>query len=185
MARILVLLADGTEEMEFVITVDMLRRAKHDVVTAAIGAETVTASREVRLMADTKLASVRLDEYDALIVPGGGPGVEAMSKDPRVLEAVRQFHQRNKLVAAVCAGPRVLHNAGVLAGRKYTCYPGIEAHITNATRQDQRVVRDGNIITSQGPGTTFAFALTIIAYFDGVEKAREVARTALVSESVG
>ena len=185
MTRILVLLADGTEEMEFVITVDLLRRANFEVVTAGIKSESVVASRRVKLVADTVLAKVQLDDYDGIVVPGGGAGVEAMAKDVRVLEAVRHFHRHNKLVAAICAGPVVLHQAGILEGKRYTCYPGVEKMIADVPRQDERVVRDGNFVTSQGPGTAFLFALAIIAYFAGAEKARDVAGAALVSETIG
>jgi 4-methyl-5(b-hydroxyethyl)-thiazole monophosphate biosynthesis len=181
MARIVVLLADGTEEMEFVITVDILRRAQWNVVAAGIESEAVIASRKVRITADTTLARVRLDEFDGIVVPGGGPGVQAMCGSPRVLDAVRYFDRAGKLVAAICAGPLVLSSAGVLRGKSYTCYPGVEKQIAGAAHRNQKVVKDGHVLTSQGPGTAFAFALAIVAHFDGVAKAQEVARAALVS----
>lgn len=182
MARLLVLVANGTEEMEFVITVDMLRRAKLEVVAAAVGDDvSVTGSRHVRLVADTTLERVRLDDFDGLVIPGGAQGVECMAKHAGVLEAVRHFDRARKLVAAICAGPIVLHAAGILQGRSFTCYPGVEKAIAGARRRDEKVVTDEHILTSQGPGTAFAFALAIIARFEGEIKAQEVARTALLS----
>lgn len=181
MARILVLVADGTEEMEFVIAVDVLRRAQWDVVAAAVGAESsIVASRKVRIVADTTLARAHLDDFDGIVIPGGAAGVECMRKNVSVLEAVRHFDRAGKLVAAICAGPLVLHAAGILQERSFTCYPGLEKEVGGASYRNEKVVVDGHVLTSQGPGTAFAFALAILTYFDGRGKAQEVARAALL-----
>lgn len=181
MARLLVLLADGTEEMEFVITVDMVRRAGLEVVTAGIEKEEVIGSRGLRLRADTVLQEIHRNEFDGLIVPGGSSGVDAMCRSAEVLAAVAEFARREKMLAAICAGPKVLDAAGVLEDRTYTCYPGVEQEIRHGQRVDRKVMCDGSLITSQGPGTAFAFALAIIAYWCGADRAREVAGRALVN----
>jgi 4-methyl-5(b-hydroxyethyl)-thiazole monophosphate biosynthesis len=171
MARALVLLADGCEEMEAVIVMDTLRRAKWDVVAAGVTPGAITASRGVRLLPDAAWADVDPARFDILVIPGGSRGVDNLVRDQRVLETVRQFCGAGKRVAAVCAGPLVLQAAGVLAGKRVTSHPGVAQKVTQAVRMDEAVVKDGRIITSQGPGTSFAFALAIIADVDGQAKA--------------
>jgi 4-methyl-5(b-hydroxyethyl)-thiazole monophosphate biosynthesis len=181
MSKVLVPLADGCEEMEAVILIDTLRRAQIEVVVAGLKPGPVTASRGVKLAPDTTLDAVRNEDFDAIALPGGGGGTENLMKDERVLDAVRDFHGRGKLVAAICAAPQVLQKAGVIDGKRITCYPGVAAHITRATRVDERVVQDGRVITSQGPGTSFHFALALVQELAGRAKAEEVAGAMLVS----
>ncbi|MBT3194356.1 MAG: DJ-1/PfpI family protein [Verrucomicrobia bacterium] len=163
MPSIVVPLAEGVEEMEAVIVIDVLRRASLDVVSAAIGdSRTVTASRGVVLLADTLWSSIVPNNYDAIVLPGGAGGSERLCEHTGVLEAIRGFHSEAKLVAAVCAGPLALQAAGVLTDCAATCHPAVAKQLTATSRRTERVVRDGNVITSQGPGTTFEFALAII-----------------------
>jgi 4-methyl-5(b-hydroxyethyl)-thiazole monophosphate biosynthesis len=176
MAKVLVPLADGCEEIEAVAIIDTLRRAEWDVVAAGLGRGTVTASRGVRIEPDAEWEDIEPGEFDLIVVPGGNKGVENLMADKRVLGAIKQFHAAGKTVAAVCAGPLVLQKAGVLDGKKITCYPSAAPQITTATRRDDKVVVDGNIITSQGPGTSIAFALAIIEHVDGREKMESVAK---------
>ncbi len=180
MARVLVPLADGCEEMEAVILVDTLRRAEWSVTTAGLNPGTVTASRGVKLTPDTTWDAVRLADFDMIVLPGGNGGTQHLLVDERVLSALRDFHARGKTLAAICAAPQVLHKAGVLDGKRATCYPGVEPMLTRARVVSARVVQDGNVVTSQGPGTSFEFALTLIERVDGREKAAAVARGMLV-----
>ena len=180
MARVLVPLAEGCEEMEAVIIIDTFRRARWDVVAVGLKPGVVTASRGVKLVPDATWDSIDASTFDLIVLPGGGGGTENLMNDGRVLATLRDFCERGKIVAAICAAPQVLQKAGVIDGRKITCYPGVAAKITRATRVDDVVVEDGNIITSQGPGTSFAFALAIIARVDGDGKAREVGSGMLV-----
>ena len=176
MPVILVPLADGCEEMEAVIIIDTLRRAGWEVVAAGLRDGPVKASRGVVLLPDVNWDRVDLARCDAIVLPGGNQGTRNLMEDVRVLAALRDFHAAGKLVAAVCAGPLVLQKAGLLQGRAVTCHPGAAPELVQAQRSGRRVVEDGNIITSQGPGTTFDFALAIIARVDGAEKAQRIAR---------
>ncbi len=175
MRNALVPLADGVEEMEAVIVVDVLRRARWNVTVAAVGPLTVTASRGVRLVGDTEWAAVDPAAFDVLVLPGGMGGTQVLCRDERVLETVRCFVESERLVGAICAGPLVLQAAGVLDGRRATCHPGVRGQLRCTAALPDRVVRDGVIVTSQGPGTTFEFALALIAATDGAALARSVA----------
>ena len=174
--NVCVLVADGSEEMEVVITVDVLRRAGIGVFLAGVGeSRLVTASRGVRLAPDGAWDPAEMMRFDALVIPGGIGGTQTMRQDESVKEAVREFMKAGKLVASLCAGPTVLHDAGVLVGKTYTSHPGSREELNAGLWVDQPVVRDGNLITSQAPGTAFAFALTLIEILDTPEMARKVA----------
>ncbi len=169
MTKALIPLAEGVEEMEAVIIVDTLRRARWHVVTAAVTPQPITASRGVRLLADADWVTVDPSAFDILILPGGAVGTRHLIASDSVLRAVRNFHQHGKPVAAICAAPLVLQAAGILSGVKATCHPGVSAELTATRRLEDRVVIDGNIITSQGPGTAFEFTLAILAHMDGAK----------------
>ncbi len=182
--NILIPLASGVEEMEAVIVMDVLRRARWDVTAAAVGgALTLTASRGVKLTADCCWDDLGEDveAFDAMVIPGGLGGTRILCGTDAVLHTIRSFHQAGKRIGAICAGPLVLQAAGVLAGRRYTCYPGLEADILNATHETGNTVRDGNLITSRGPGTAFEFALELIMVEDGMDAAATVRRQLLLT----
>lgn len=181
MQRVLVPLADGVEEMEAVIVVDMLRRAEWHVLTVGLKPGTVTAARGTRLPPDGVWDKIDPGLFDMLVIPGGARGVAALRGDPRVVAAVRAHAGHGKWTAAVCAGPLVLHDAGILAGRHATCYPGCAAELVGARYVDEPVVVDGNVVTSQGAGTTFAFALTLVALVAGASKAQALARAIVLA----
>jgi 4-methyl-5(b-hydroxyethyl)-thiazole monophosphate biosynthesis len=176
MTRALVPMADGTEEMEAVIVIDTLRRAKWEVVAAGMKKGAITASRGVKIVPDAAWDEIDPSTFDMIVVPGGAKGVENMLNDGRLHKAIHNLYGAGKLVAAVCAGPLVLQQAGVLVGRKVTCHPDNAAKITEAQWVDEPVVIDGNIITSQGAGTCIQFALALISKVDGAEKSGAVAR---------
>ena len=175
MALALVPLADGVEEMEAVIVIDVLRRAGWNVVAAGVSASQVRASRGVGLLADAVWEAVTPMDYDILVIPGGGPGVKNLCRHKGVLDAIRTFRDAGKPLAAICAGPLVLQEAGILDGVQVTCHPGAADELTATGRREERVVVDGKIVTSQGPGTAFEFALAILTLVDGPEAARAVA----------
>lgn len=182
MTKALIPLADGVEEMEAVILVDVLRRAKWNVTTAHVHAPgmppstIVTASRGVRLAPDTDWEKLDPDDFDALILPGGGGGTDRLMQFPLLLDAIRRFDQQKKMLGAVCAGPLVLQAAGILAGHTATCHPGVRQKLTAPTCSTQRVVISRHIVTSQGPGTMFEFALCLIKIRDGEPAADAVAQ---------
>ncbi|MBN2301358.1 MAG: DJ-1/PfpI family protein [Lentisphaerae bacterium] len=182
MAKVLVPLAAGSEEMETVIIVDTLRRAGWEVVLASVGSpnRTVKCSRGVVLLADADWKNVAVDSFDALVLPGGSNGTKILSENASVVNAVRRFHSAGKPIAAVCAGPLVLQEAGILNERSATCHPAVRSQLTCSHVSDERVVVDGNIVTSQGPGTSFEFALAVIKLLDGKDAADAVANALIL-----
>lgn len=181
MPKVLIPLAPGCEEMEAVILIDTLRRAGWEVVAAAIEDGPVRCSRGVRILADARWRELDPIEFDLLVIPGGKSGTERLLEESALLEAVRIFDLAEKPIAAICAGPLVLEAAGVLAGRCYTSHPSVADEFQDGERvASPAVVEDGHIITSQGPGTTFAFALALVARWEGREKAEAMARAMLV-----
>jgi 4-methyl-5(b-hydroxyethyl)-thiazole monophosphate biosynthesis len=171
MPSVLIPLADGVEEMEAVILIDVLRRAGLEVVTAGLAGNPVTASRGVRLVPDHPWQTLKPDTFDVLAIPGGAEGVNRLMNDARILDTVRSFDLAGKWIAAICAGPLVLQKAGILDGRRVTCHPGVAAQLTATPRLNDRVVVDNRLITSQGPGTSFEFALTLVRLLTDTDKA--------------
>jgi protein deglycase len=180
MIAALIPLADGVEEMEAVIILDVLRRAKWEATAAGVVSREITASRDVKLVADVLWDELDIDAYDAIVIPGGAKAAATLASDQRVLDAVRRFVAANKVVGAICAGPLVLQAAGVLEGRKATCHPGVRQNLISAKIQTGRVVEDGHIVTSQGPGTAIEFALTIVRLIDGRTTADLIAQAMVV-----
>ncbi len=175
MIRVLIPLAEGCEEMEAVIVADTLRRAGWNVVLAGLhGTAPVTASRKVKIVPDARWEELDLLSFDLLVLPGGAGGTKALCEHDGVQEAIRVFDIEEKWIAAICAGPLALHKAGVLKGRAFTCFPGVEKEMHRADRSDEAVVIDRNFITSQGPGTAFAFALKLIELLENEQTAEKV-----------
>lgn len=179
MAKILVPLADGCEEIEATSVIDVLRRAEFKVVTAGLHDGPVAAAHGVKVMADTLFSSINPMDFDAIVIPGGGGGVENLMKDEGVLSAIREMDKAGRWVAAVCAGPLVLQAAGILEGRRVTCYPACAEDLTATPRVNERVVVDGKLITSQGPGTSMAFAIELVRQFGSASLAQRVASALL------
>jgi 4-methyl-5(b-hydroxyethyl)-thiazole monophosphate biosynthesis len=181
MKKIALLLADGFEEVEVVTPVDFLRRAGIEVILTSIGELNVTGAHNIVIKADITLTSLPAD-IDGIILPGGMPGAANLAQSTAVIELVRKMNSDSKLVAAICAAPAlVLQSAGVLVGRKFTCYPGFEHLINNADFRTERVVQDGNIITSRGPGSAAEFSIALIEYLLTKEAAELVKEATLQS----
>jgi 4-methyl-5(b-hydroxyethyl)-thiazole monophosphate biosynthesis len=175
MAKALVILAEGFEEIEAVTPVDVLRRGGVEVTVAGLAPGIhVTGRSGITLHADTPIAAVESAEFDAVVL-AGGPGVARLRADPRVVALARRHHAAGRWVAAICAAPLVLHDAGLLAGRQYTAHPSTAAELT-AIRAGERVVEDGRIITSRGAGTALDFGLHLVARLVSPAKAAEVAQ---------
>jgi len=174
--NVCVCVADGSEEMEVVITVDVLRRAGLHVFLAGVGeSRLLTASRGVRIAPDGAWDPTEAGRFDALVIPGGLGGSETMREDESILEVLREFVAAGKMVAAICAGPTVLQDAGVLDGKTYTSHPNSREELVAGTWVDQPVVVDGTLVTSQAPGTAMAFGLRLIELLDSAEEADRVA----------
>jgi len=162
MARVLIPLAQGCEELEAVTLIDLLRRAGIDVVVAGLQEGPVTASRGTVLLPDTTLDAVLEQDFDMLVLPGGLPGADYLDQDPRVHELLRRLASAGRYTAAICAAPKVLAHAGLLDGRAATSYPGFLEGFPQVDVVPAPVVTDGKVITSRGPGTALDFALTLI-----------------------
>ena len=184
MARVLIPLAQGCEELEAVTIIDLLRRAGIEVIVAGLDEQPVTASRGVVLVPDTDLEQVLDEDFDMLVLPGGLPGADNLDQDPRIHKLLRGMQEKGKYIAAICAAPKVLANAGLLAGKQATSYPGfIDAMDLPSTRVlEQAVVIDGEVITSRGPGTAMDFALALIGQLAGAE-VRDSVETSLVRDA--
>ncbi len=178
MPATLVLIADGSEEMEAVIIVDVLRRAGWPVVLAATGSSLkISASRGVTIVADSLLSEIDPNIFSLIVLPGGKQGTQAFATDPVVLALLRNFKETGKHIAAICAAPLALEAAGILAGSRFTCYPGTQQSIGHGTFcPDDPVVVDGTLTTSQGPGTAFDFALNLVARLENKKAAENLRR---------
>lgn len=176
MASVLVPLAQGCEELEAVTIVDLLVRAGIEVVTAGLDDGPVTASRGVVLVPDTTLDEALRRDYDMVVLPGGLPGADHLDNDPRIIELLKKMANSDKFTAAICAAPKVLASAGLLAGRQATSYPGFidKMDLPDTQYLNDPVVQDGKVITSKGPGTAMDFALILIENLVGREKRNEV-----------
>ena len=169
MKKVLIPLAQGFEELEAITVIDLLRRAKIEVISASLDGELVKASRGTVVQADTDLDNALKSDYDMIVLPGGLPGADHLRDDERIIKALRQQNQNGKAIAAICAAPKVLAHADLIEGRNITSFPGAmsSTDLKEAIYQEQAVVVDGNLITSRGPGTAMDFALTLIEYLEG------------------
>ena len=176
MARVLIPLANGCEELEAVTVIDLLRRAGIEVVTAGLADGPVTASRGVVMIPDCSLDEVLDGDFDMVVLPGGLPGAEHLDADPRIHALLQRMAEQGRYTAAICAAPKVLLNAGLLDGHKATAYPGVMDDLMNPGSQymTDPVVSDGKVVTSRGPGTAMEFALTLIERLSGADKRKEV-----------
>ncbi|KAF1943185.1 DJ-1 [Clathrospora elynae] len=197
MPKALILIADGSEEIEFVTPYDILTRAGFEVKSAGIQLKNEVyahMTRNIRIVSDyptlSSVPSQPIHEYfDILILPGGGPGAKAFCTSDPVLELIRNFRKEDKWVAAICAGTTALvASVGRFGGEKVkvTSHPSVAEEVKDAGWEysEDRVVVNRNIITSRGPGTAMLFALTIVDVMCGKEKRDEVAEPMVVAETL-
>jgi len=176
MVRVLVPLAEGCEELEAVTIIDLLRRAGIDVVTAGLRPGIVKASRGTQLVPDAALDTVLRDDFDMIVLPGGMPGAQHLKEDSRIIALLKRMAQQGKYTAAICAAPMALAEAGLLAGKRATSYPGFldKIDIPGMAYSKDAVVADGKVLTSRGPGTAMDFALALIEALAGRARRDEV-----------
>lgn len=179
MAKVLVPLADGCEELEAVTIIDLLRRAGIEVVAAGLKPGVVKASRGVQLVPDATLDAALQDRYDMVVLPGGMPGASHLKDDARILALLKKMAAEGRYTAAICAAPMVLAEAGLLQGRQATSYPGFLDGVADVSVSTSAVVQDGTVLTSRGPGTAMDFALALVEVLVGGDTRRQV-ETALV-----
>lgn len=179
MAKVAVFIADGSEEVEAITPVDLLRRAKVDVdVVSVMPALEITASREVKITADKLIGDINFDEYDLLVLPGGVKGTNNLNACEELKKQLVRFNDQGKGIAAICAAPTVFASLGLLDGKASTCNPGFWEELrANGAEviEDSKVVVNGNIITSQAMGTSVDFGLELVGYLCG-EDAKEALR---------
>lgn len=177
--RVLCLLGPGFEEIEVTAPIDLLRRAGAEVVMASVPGDLhLTGRCGITLHADAALADVLNQEFDLLLIPGG-PGVKELRADGRPARLARAFADSGKLVAAICAAPTILGDAGLLADRRYTAHFSVNEELPQAL-SGREVVEDGNLITSRGAGTALSFGLALVRRLFGDAKAQEVARAIML-----
>jgi len=162
MPTVLVPLAQGCEELEAVTVIDLLRRAGITVLTAGLDNQAVKASRGVVLIPDTTLDEAIKQSFEMIVLPGGLAGAENLNNDPRIHQLLKDMQQQGKYTAAICAAPKVLADAGLLANKSATSYPGVLESMADMQFIDAPVVKDGQVVTSRGPGTAMDFALELI-----------------------
>lgn len=175
--RVLCLVADGFEETELVTPVNLLRRGGVEVVMVSWDGGVATGRGGIRLLPDAAFGAVRPDDFELLLLPGG-PGVMALRRDGRAAGLAARFHGQGKPVAAICAAPLILKDAGLLEGRAFTAHSSVHDELPGVV--DERVVADGGLITSRGAGTAVDFGLALVGLLAGPEAAAEVARAIMV-----
>jgi 4-methyl-5(b-hydroxyethyl)-thiazole monophosphate biosynthesis len=173
--RVLCVLFPGFEEVEAVAPVDLLRRAGVEVVVASLNGETLVTGRcNLTVQTDATLDEVANQDFDLLLIPGG-PGIKDVRSDGRVAKLAQTTAQAGKPVAAICAAPTVLKDAGLLAGKRFTSHAGVLPELPESLVQE-RVVEDGGIITSRGAATAVDFGLALVNRLCGETAAAEVAK---------
>ncbi|MBI1320361.1 MAG: DJ-1 family protein [Candidatus Hydrogenedens sp.] len=176
MPRVLVPLAEGCEELEAVTIIDILRRAKVEVVAAGLNEGPVTASRGTRLLPDMTLDAALEQDYDMAVLPGGLPGADHLGADARLTDFLKAMADSGKFVGAVCAAPKVLAEQGILKGKRATAYPGfLDDDVYPGVEYTRAAVEvDGKIVTSRGPGTAMDFSLKLVELLCGYETCTQV-----------
>lgn len=173
--RVLCLLADGVEELELVAPVDVLRRAGAEVILAVVGeAIHVTGRNNLVLHGDLLLGEVAVEDFDLLLIPGGA-AVTRLREDGRAAALAKKFVHAGQPVAAICAGPLVLEDAGLLQGKRFTAHASVVNELPGA-QTGERLLEDGLIITSRGAGTALEFGLALVDRLFGEAKEEEIAR---------
>jgi 4-methyl-5(b-hydroxyethyl)-thiazole monophosphate biosynthesis len=177
--RALCLLVTGFEEIETIAPIDLLRRAEAEVVIASLGKEKLVTGRcGMTIEADVILGDVVEQSFDLLLLPGG-PGVKALRTDGRPAKLAKSYADAGKIVAAICAAPTVLADAGLLMGKRFTAHFSVHSELPGVLAEE-RVVKDGNIITSRGAGTAIEFGLALVSELFGSPKAEEVAKAIML-----
>lgn len=172
--KVVVPIAQGVEEIEAVTVIDILRRAGIEVTVAGVTANPITGRNKIRLMADCPLSEVKSADYDMMVLPGGAEGTMRMQNDAATRKLVGEIVQQQKFLGAICAAPAMLSSMGLLKGKAVTSHPSVEKELKEVTYKDDRVVIDGKLITSRGPGTAMEFAMALVQLLAGRDKAAEV-----------
>lgn len=177
-------MAKGTEELEYITVADVLRRAGIEVVTVSVeDSQFVEGAHSIVIKTDISLDECDIDKCDMIVIPGGMGGVTSLLGCSKAGEMIKRFAEENRPLAAICAGPMVLAANGALNNHRATIYPGLEAYLEEggAVCADEKVVADGNTVTSQGPGTAMDFAFALVEFLKSEEASEEVKEGMLVN----
>ena len=177
--QVCVLLAPGFEEIEAVTIIDVLRRAEIDTTTLGVEGRSVEGSHGITMQADALLSERGEDSWTMVVLPGGLPGAINLRDHAGVQALLQRQHESGNKLAAICAAPIALSAAGLLEGRTATSYPSFEEHISCGQYSQERVVVDGDVVTSRGPGTALQFALQLVSELKSSDKASELAKLML------
>ena len=179
MSKVCIFLADGFEEIEGLMVVDLLRRAGVDVTMVSIMGRLLVAGRSrIEVKADCLFEDMNgFEDVDMLVLPGGMPGTTYLEEYAPLRELLLSFDKQGKKIAAICAAPSVFGKMGLLKGRKATCYPGMEEFLLEAELTADEVAVDGNVTTSRGLGTALVFSLKLIEQLEGTQTAEKVAKS--------
>lgn len=172
---VLIHLATGFEEIEALTAADLLRRAGKDALLVSVtGDKTVAGAHGIKVEADLLFEEADYSSCEMIVLPGGMPGTKNLAAHSGLCDKIKEFNRSGRLIAAICAAPMVLGGLGLLEGRKATIYPGMEKHLGGASHEEGKVVTDGNIITSMGPGTAMDFGLALVERLCGKDAAKEL-----------
>jgi 4-methyl-5(b-hydroxyethyl)-thiazole monophosphate biosynthesis len=174
MPSVLLPLANGSEDLEAITVLNILRRAGIEAVSASLDGQAIRGSRGNVIVPDTSLDEALKRDFDMVVLPGGQPGTNNLKADARIIKLVRDMATDGRYVCAICAAPSILAVAGLLDGKNATSFPGALDAFPRVSRQSQAVVEDGKLITSRGPGTAMDFALTLVERLSGKSKREEV-----------
>ena len=176
-----VLLGNGFEEVEAITAIDYLRRAKISVTTVGIGGREITGGHGIPVLADIEIGQMDLTDLDMIVLPGGLGGVASIRASQEALDAIRFAWDNDKYVAAICAGPTVLADLGLVSGKKATCYPGCESGMADAMIVENAAsIRDGKLITGTSAGCAVSFGLALIEALKGKEVSEAVAQQIVI-----
>ena len=174
MPSVLLPLAHGSEDLEAITVLNILRRAGIEAVSASLDGQAIRGSRGTLLIPDTSLDEAIKRRFDMVVLPGGQPGTNNLKADARIIKLVKDMAAEGRYVCAICAAPSILAVAGLLDGKRATSFPGALDAFPRVSQQPQAVVEDGKLITSRGPGTAMDFALTLVERLSGRSKRHEV-----------
>lgn len=175
MIKILIPIADGSEEIEAVTLINVLRRAGFQVIVAGVTQRGITGARGVHLIADKSLSDCENETFDGIFLPGGMPGATNLEKSTLLINMLQKQAAHSKYYGAICASPAlVLAPHDLLKGKRATAYPGFESKLPDTSMAHQKVVRDGNCLTAQSPGSAQEFALAIIEALASKDKSEEI-----------
>jgi protein deglycase len=185
MKRVLVPLAPGFEEIETITVVDILRRAGALVTMASVETGVPSSAIEgrsgIKVMADRALSEVQASDFDMIVLPGGLQGAQLLQRDTHVARLLRDSQNADRYIGAICAAPIVLAANNMIAGRRLTSHPSVKDQLDGAIYDDRRVVIDGKLVTSRGPGTAMEFAMVLVELLHGKEKMEQIKQAVLAA----